>query len=72
MARIIIDNRSDLIDTDALQLVLNVMSEGRICNDGKQYCYLSVYHLVGGEYQVSTDLNKNSDRFVIVKERQND
>ena len=70
MGKIIIDNRSDLSDSDAIQLVIDVIREGRICNDGKQYCYLTGYRCTRGNYQVSTDLNKKSDRFVIIKERQ--
>lgn len=65
----IIDNRSDLSDHRVLSLVMDVINEGRVCNDNKQYVYLSVYHLTCGDYQVSTDLNKESDRFVIVKEK---
>jgi len=68
MGRIIIDNRSDLSDEKVLALVGNVIREGRISNNGKQYCYLTVFSLFGGKYQVLTNLNKSSDRFVIRKE----
>jgi len=68
MAKIIIDNRSDLTDLEAIKIVCDVIRYGRISNNNKQYCYLSMFMLDGSKYQVSTDLNKRSDRFVIIKE----
>jgi len=68
MNRIIIDNKSDLSDKECLELVGRVINQGRISNVGKQYCYLTVFLIGGFNYQVSTDLNKKSDRFLIVKE----
>lgn len=61
--RIIIENRSKLSDQEALMRVRAVMDMGRISNDGKQYCYFSTFKDGTG---VSTDLNKASDRFVVV------
>jgi hypothetical protein len=69
MSKIIIDNRSDLTDIEAIKLVQTVIIKGRISNNGKQYCYLVTYLKPDGDkYQISTDLNKKSDRFVICKE----
>jgi hypothetical protein len=68
MAKIIIDNRSDLTDLESIKIVYDVIRCGRISNDNKQYCYMSIFMLDGSRYQVSTDLNKKSDRFVITKE----
>jgi hypothetical protein len=68
MSKIIVENRSDLDDDFALRLVLRVMHTGRISNHDKQYCYLSVFMVDGIKYQVATDLNKKSDRFIILKE----
>jgi hypothetical protein len=68
MAKIIIDNRSDLSDMQSMELICDVIRYGRISNNNKQYCYLSMFMLDGSKYQVSTDLNKKSDRFIIVKE----
>ena len=68
MAKIIIDNRSDLTDLEAIKIVCDVIRYGRISNNNKLYCYLSMFMLDGSKYQVSTDLNKRSDRFVIIKE----
>jgi hypothetical protein len=68
MNKIIIDNRSDLFADEAFELVLRVIKRGRISNNNTQYCYLTVFTIDPCKYQVSTDLNKCSDRFVIVKE----
>jgi hypothetical protein len=67
MNKIIIDNRSDLEEACVLSLVAVVMSKGRISNSGKQYCYLTVLTIHNKQYQVATELNKCSDRFIINK-----
>lgn len=69
MSKIIIDNRSKLSDSDALHYVIDVIREGRISCNGDQYCYLTSWNTVKGKIWVSTDLNKKSDRFVIVDEK---
>jgi len=69
MSKIIIENRSDLTDIDVIDVVKSLIAIGRVSNNGKQYCYLSTFvRPNGGNYQISTDLNKKSDRFLIVKE----
>ena len=69
MNKLIIDNRTDLSDFNALIAVINVVRDGRISNDGKQYCYLTSMPINEKQYVVSTDLNKKSDRFVIMEDR---
>lgn len=69
MNKLIIDNRTDLDDLVALKLVMRVVEMGRISNDNKQYCYLCIIEHEEKKYAVSTDLNKKSDRFVIMKNR---
>lgn len=66
MNKLIIDNRTELTDLEALTLVSRVVNQGRISNDGKQYCYGTGITLDGNQYLIWTDLNKKSDRFVIV------
>lgn len=69
MGKLIIDNRSEtLTDQDACRLVMRVIDGGRISNDGKQYCYLTSFSfgLTSQRHTVSTDLNKNSDRFIVL------
>ena len=67
MNKLIINNQSDLDDLDALRLIELVVSEGRISNNGKQYCYATIVKVGGIEYAVYTDLNKTSDKFTIVR-----
>jgi hypothetical protein len=65
MGRIIINNKSELPDTVAMDLVMRVMKAGRISNNDKQYCYLTTFHLDSVQYDVATDLRKESDSFVV-------
>lgn len=63
MSRIIIDNRSSLSDVDATLAVAKVIEQGRISNDNKQYCYLTTFT---NGLVVATDLNKKSDKFIVI------
>jgi hypothetical protein len=66
MGKIIIENKSEKItDAEAVSFVSTVMALGRISNNGKQYCILVVKTYKGDKIQISSDLNKRSDRFVI-------
>ena len=61
MSRIIIENRSSLDDATALAQVALVIRQGRISNEGKQYCYVT---RLGG-LMIYSALNKASDRFIV-------
>lgn len=67
MNKLIIDNRTDLSDLDAVKLVSKVIKTGRISNSGRQYCYGTVITVKSKEYMIWTDINKKSDKFVIVQ-----
>jgi len=69
MNKLIIENRTGLSDLESIDLIKRVIGSGRISNDGKQYCYLSTTEVNGLSYAVSTDLNKKSDRFVIMNNK---
>jgi len=69
MNKLIIDNRTNLSDLDATLLVKQVIAHGRISNDEKQYCYMTTIEHQGNDYNIYTDLNKRSDRFVIMPDR---
>lgn len=69
MNKLIIDNRTELTDFEAIELVGIVIKQGRISNDGKQYCYATALKIEGTEYMIFTDLNKKSDRFVITTKK---
>lgn len=62
MGKLIIENRTDMPDLEAMYYVMEVMRDGRVSNDGKQYCYATVFNRI---YAVLTYLNSKSDRFVI-------
>lgn len=68
MSKFIIDNRTNLSDADAIDLISKVISDGRISNEGKQYCYATSFESKRlGKIMVWTALNKKSDRFIITK-----
>lgn len=71
MTRIIINNSSDASDLETLEMVKEVVLSGRVSNQGKQYCYLTVFQLASRDdktrhYSVASFLNKKSDVFVIL------
>lgn len=68
--RIIVENRSSVSDVDAMMMVRSVMQDGRVSNDGRQYCYATVFTFTaedGAKRRVSVvaKQNKRSDRFVV-------
>lgn len=65
MGRIIINNRSDASDYDAVSMVLRVIEKGRISNNGKQYCYLSSIGEGKTQIDIATDLRERSDSFTL-------
>lgn len=67
MNKLIIDNKTNLTDLDAINLVGRVIKQGRISNNNKQYCYGTGITVDDKDYMVWTDLNKKSDRFVIIE-----
>lgn len=68
MNKLIIDNKTDLTDFEAVTLVSKIINQSRISNEGKQYCYITRIAFKDEDYMVCTDLNKRSDRFIIYKE----
>jgi len=66
MDKVIIENQTDQPMIRILAYVSAVIRQGRISNDGKQYCYATRFK---GNIVVVTDLNKKSDRFVVYQEK---
>jgi hypothetical protein len=62
--RLIIENRTDLTMAEVMIYVEAVLSQGRISDDGKQYCYVSVFEKY---ITVSSFKNAKSDRLVITQ-----
>ena len=69
MSKIIIHNDTDMSDIEAMWYILEVLREGRVSNFGKQDCYATRW---SDGTVVLAGLNKNSDRFVVYKESEND
>lgn len=65
MAKIIIDNKTELPLVTAIEMVIQVIKQGRISNNNTQYCYATTFEVVGENYAVTTGLNKGSDKFVV-------
>lgn len=66
MRKLIIENKTlRLSDIECLAYVQKVIAQGRISNNNKQYCYLTTFEESDGKVIVATDLNKNSDRFIL-------
>ena len=58
------DNVSDEL---ASQLVWSVINQGKISNEGKSYCYATVFKVDGTEYQVVVNNKTKSTMFYINK-----
>ena len=69
--KLIIKNNSDISDITVLTLIQEVIKNGRISNNGKQYCYLTSFDIDNQEYHIVTDLNKCSDVFIFYKASKN-
>ena len=67
MEKIIIKNESDLEMTEVLTVILSIISKGRVSNNGKQYCFLTVVEIDNKEYDFVSNLAKKSDVFTIYK-----
>lgn len=62
--KIIIENRTkDLSHCECLDYIQRVMSKGKVSNNNKQHCYLTVFGI--SNISVATYLNKKSERFVV-------
>ena len=61
--KLIIENRcKDMDMTQAVEYALAVVKKGRISDDGKQYCYGTVFN---DDVVVFSSKNKKSDRLVV-------
>ena len=55
-------------DELASQLVRSVINQGKISNDGKSYCFVTVFKANGTEYKVVANDKTKSLMFYITKE----
>lgn len=58
------DNISDNL---ASQLVWSVINQGKISNEGKSYCFATVFDVDGMEYKVVVNDKTKSTMFYITK-----
>ena len=72
MDKLIIENRAGIPWLDVLRYGAGVVRQGRISNDGKQYCYASTFKTPAGTIVVASYLNEHSDRLVVYLEGQQD
>lgn len=63
---IIINNKSDIDDISCMHVVLSVINQGRISNEGKQYGYSTTFH--NHKVIVWTKLSNTIDTFTIIKD----
>ena len=61
--RIIIENRSPMLLHNAIGYVQHVIAQGRISDNGKSYCYVTVFK---SGIAVHAICNKKSDRFIVI------
>ena len=64
MPKIHIDIKGDIDVEDAVRRVAHVIAEGKICGDGKYYCYMTCWN---DGINVSVNLYRKSDCFVVWK-----
>ena len=62
---LIITNETTLSNLECLRFVAQVMGKGKVSNNGKQYCYMTVFPMDDKEICISTRLNKCSHKFII-------
>ena len=66
MSRIIVDNQSSLSDAKAFEAIIKILKDGRVSENGKSYCYHTVFYISQNEeLHVTIRRNKISDTFMV-------
>ena len=68
MKEIRIKYDDEISDELASRLVLSVINEGKISNEGKNYCFVTVFKVDGTEYKVVANDKTKSTMFYVTKE----
>ena len=68
MKEIRIKYDDEISDELASRLVLSVIHQGKISNEGKSYCYATVFKVDGTEYKVVANDKTKSTLFYVTKE----
>ncbi len=73
MQKLILENQSDATWEQFLEMVKEIIKEGKVSNDEKQFCYVTTFRVVGfnveKKYCVVSDLNKESDKLTIYNDK---
>lgn len=69
MKEIRIKYNDEISDELASRLVLSVIHEGKISNEGKIYCFATVFNVNGTEYKVVANDKTKSAIFYVTKEK---
>ena len=70
MKEIRIKYDDDISDELASQLIWSVIHQGKISNDGKSYCFATVFNVNGTEFQVVANDKSKSIMFYIRRTKQ--
>jgi len=70
MKEIRIKYDDDISDELASQLIWSVINQGKISNEGKSYCFATVFKVNGTEYQVVANDKTKSIMFYIRRTKQ--
>lgn len=69
MKEIRIKYDDEISDELASRLVLSVIHEGKISNEGKSYCYATVFKVNGTEYKVVANDKTKSAMFYVRRDK---
>lgn len=67
MKEIRIKYDDEISDELASRLVLSVIHQGKISNDGKSYCYATLFDVDGRQYMVESNDKGKSQMFYVYK-----
>lgn len=69
MKEIRIKYNDDISDELASQLVWSVINQGKISNEGKSYCFVTMFKVNGTKYKVVANDKTKSLMFYVTKEK---
>ena len=72
MKEIRIKYDDDISDELASQLIWSVINQGKISNEGKSYCFATVFKVNGTEYQVVANDKTKSTMFYVRRNKKNE
>ena len=70
MKEIRIKYDDDISDELASQLIWSVINQGKMSNEGKSYCFVTVFNVNGTDYQVVANDKTKSLMFYIRRTKQ--